>query len=60
MLDYDRLTNIVFCLSLFGLFLVAFNTETVLAAIRRLTYSLTAIEHAPARVTRHRRKTRRA
>jgi hypothetical protein len=59
MLDYDRLTNLVFCLGLFALFLVAFNAESVLAAIRRLTHSLTAIEHAPFRVTRHRRKARR-
>ena len=60
MLDYDRVTNLVFCLGLFGLFLVAFNAEAVLAAIRRLTHSITAIEHTPARSTRHRRKTRRA
>jgi len=59
MFDYDRLTNVLLCLSLLGLFLVVFNMATVLPALRRVTYYLTPGESNAASAIRHRRKIRR-
>ena len=53
MLDYDRFMNLLFAISLIGLFVVVFNLKTVLAAIRRATYYLTPRENSAARPIRH-------
>lgn len=60
MFDYDRLANLFVCLGLLGLFVIVFNVETVLPALRRLTCYLTPSESTAAHAIRHRRKTRRA
>jgi hypothetical protein len=60
MLDYDRLATLFVCLGLLGLFVIVFNVETVLPALRRLTCYLTPSESTAAHAIRHRRKTRRA
>ena len=60
MFDYDRLANLFVCLVLLGLFVIVFNMEMVLPALRRLTYYLTQSESTAAPANRHRRKTRRA
>jgi len=60
MLDSDRLAILFFCFGLLGLFTVVFNTDTLLAALRRVTHYLTPGENTAARAVRHQRKTRRA
>ena len=57
MFDYDRLANLFGCLVLLGLFVIVFNMEMVLPALRRLTYYLTQSESTAAPANRHRRKT---
>ena len=56
MLDYDRFINLLFALSLLGLFVVVFNRKTVLAAIRRATYYLTPRQNTAAHSIRHGQK----
>jgi hypothetical protein len=53
MLDYDRFMNLLFAISLLGLFIVVFNMKMVLGAIRRATYYLTPRENTAARAIRH-------
>ena len=53
MFDYDRLATLFVCLGLLGLFVIVFNVETVLPALRRLTCYLTPSESTAAHAIRH-------
>ena len=55
MFDYDRMANLLFCLTLIGLFVLVFNMETVLTGIRQFTSYLIPSGHGKQHPSHHRR-----
>jgi hypothetical protein len=57
MLDHDKFSVLLFCVGLIGLFVVVFNMQMVLAALRWIVHYLTHGKNTAFHSSHYRRKT---